>query len=103
MAKTVKVWVCVNRDDGCVVRTEKEKPTSPPADGWVWVEMTGELQDPEPPSLLPCPFCGSLARFFPDGGPAMVECSNETCNVMGPRGKSEFVAALAWNRRVGAK
>jgi len=58
-----------------------------------------------PDDLLPCPFCGGIAKVEPWHGGArtkrMVSCDNEACEVSpcvtGPTPK---VAKQNWNRRV---
>jgi len=98
MAKAVKLWVFV-RDDGKYGEVRPVPPEGPSVWGGAWVEMTGELPDPEPPPLLPCPFCGGLARFIPDVPDGVVECSGRSCNILGPRRATKVEAALAWNYR----
>jgi hypothetical protein len=106
MAKTVKVWVSVNTNDGSLGRVAYNKPSCQPADGAIWVEMIGELPglEPFPLPLLPCPFCGGKARLIEDVPGRVVVCSNrQVCNVRGPTRDNGIEAAVAWNRRVGAQ
>lgn len=63
-----------------------------------------ELNNPTPPSLSQCPFCGNSVlgnkpiRVLPSDVDYMVYCPK--CETHGPIGSSETSAILAWNRRV---
>lgn len=59
-----------------------------------------------PPSLKPCPFCGSPAMFIDTApnGPAnlkgyFVQCSNNYCRATGLDSALPQKAVAAWNRR----
>jgi Lar family restriction alleviation protein len=97
MAKTVKLWVFV-RDDGKYGEVRPIPPEGPSVWGGAWVEMIGELPDPEPPPLLPCPFCGDAARYPEHASDVwFIECVR--CGATGARRDTKADAVSSWNYR----
>lgn len=54
--------------------------------------------------ILPCPFCGSIARAVarPHFGEDRVECQNPACEIAGPGRETRADGIAAWNARSAA-